>query len=169
MKIYLASDHAGFQLKQELIPFIKNLDFRHEVEDLGPLKFDENDDYPDFMAPLAKKIQAEPAARGIIIGGSGEGEAMTANRFKGVRAAVFYGEHTPIQYVDMTSRPSKDPYEIVKLARLHNDANILSIGARFATSAESKMAVQLFLETKFTNEERHVRRIKKIDSLTPES
>ena len=165
MKIYLASDHAGLSLKQELIPFIKNLDFRHEVEDLGPFKFDENDDYPDFMIPVAKKIQGEPEARGFIIGGSGEGEAMTVNRFKSVRAAVFYGEHTPIQYIDMTMRPSKDPYEIVKLSRAHNDANILSIGARFATSPEAKMAAQLFIETKFSDEERHLRRIKKMDNI----
>lgn len=166
MKIYLASDHAGLELKKELIEFIKKLDFRHEIEDMGPFKFDEDDDYPDFMAPLAKKIQAEPEAHGIIIGGSGQGEAMTVNRFRGIRAAVFYGEHTPIQYIDMTLRESKDPYEIVKLARAHNNANILSIGARFASSAESKMAIQLFIETKFTNEERHIRRISKIDSLS---
>jgi ribose 5-phosphate isomerase B len=166
MKFYIASDHAGLELKKELIPFIKNMDFRYEVEDMGPFKFDENDDYPDFMAPLAKKIQAEPASLGIIIGGSGEGEAMVANRFKGVRAAVFYGEAKPIQYIDMTMKASQDPYEIVKLARAHNNANILSIGARFASSAESKMAVQLFIDTKFTNEERHTRRIKKIDSLS---
>ena len=153
-------------MKKELIPFINNLDFRHEVEDLGPFNFDKADDYPDFMAPLAKKIQAEKQSIGIIIGGSGEGEAMVVNRFKGVRATVFYGEHTPVQYVDMTMRPSKDPYEIVRLGRMHNDANIISIGARFATSAEAKMAVQLFIETKFSGDERHVRRINKIDSLS---
>jgi ribose 5-phosphate isomerase B len=166
MKIYLASDHAGFELKKDLIEFIKGLDFKNEVVDLGPDKFDKNDDYPDYMAPLAKKIQAEPEARGVIIGGSGEGEAMVANRFKGVRAAVFYGEVRPIQYIDMTMKESQDLYEVVKLARAHNDANILSIGARFASSAEAKMAVQLFLENKFTGEERHLRRIKKIDSLS---
>jgi len=165
MKIYLASDHAGFELKKKLIEFIKNLDFRHEVEDLGPFKLDENDDYPDFIQPLAKRVASEAGSIGVIIGGSGQGEAMTANRTKGARAAVFYGEHTPIQYIDMTLRESKDPYELVKLARAHNDANILSVGARFASSAEAKMAVQLFLETKFTNEERHLRRIKKIDNL----
>ena len=165
MKIYLASDHAGFELIKKLIEFIKNLDFRHEVEDLGPFKLDENDDYPDFIQPLAKRVASEAGSIGVIIGGSGQGEAMTANRTKGARAAVFYGEHTPIQYIDMTLRESKDPYELVKLARAHNDANILSVGARFASSAEAKMAVQLFLETKFTNEERHLRRIKKIDNL----
>ena len=141
------------------------MDFRHEVEDLGPFKLDENDDYPDFIQPLAKRVASEAGSIGVIIGGSGQGEAMTANRTKGARAAVFYGEHTPIQYIDMTLRESKDPYELVKLARAHNDANILSVGARFASSAEAKMAVQLFLETKFTHEERHLRRIKKIDNL----
>lgn len=165
MKIYIASDHAGFNLKEEMIPFVKSLDFRHEVFDLGPTKYDENDDYPDFIAPVAKAIAEDSEARGIIIGGSGQGEAMTANRFKGVRAAVFYGEQQPIQYIDMTMKESQDPYEIVKLSRAHNDANILSIGARFASSTESKMAVKLFLETSFTGEERHLRRIKKIDNL----
>ena len=166
MKIYIASDHAGFNLKEEIIPFVKSLDFRHEVFDLGPANYDENDDYPDFIAPVAKAISGDPEARGIIIGGSGQGEAMTANRFNGVRAAVFYGEHVPIQYIDMTMKESQDPYEIVKLSRAHNDANILSIGARFVSSAESKMAIKLFLETSFTGEERHLRRIKKIDELS---
>ncbi len=169
MKIYIASDHAGFKLKEELVPFVKGLDFRHEVFDLGPVEYNENDDYPDFIAPVAEAVASgeglEPVERrmGIIIGGSGQGEAMTANRFKGVRAAVFYGEHMPIQYIDMTMKESHDPYEIVKLSRAHNDANILSIGARFVSSAESKMAVKLFLETSFTGEERHLRRIKKIE------
>lgn len=166
MKIYLASDHAGFELKQELFDYIKKMNFQYEVIDMGPAKFDANDDYPDFIAPLAKKVASELDSMGVIIGGSGQGEAMTANRAVGARAAVFYGEVRPIQYIDMTMKESKDPYEIVKLARAHNDANILSIGARFASSAEAKMAVQLFLETKFTNEERHLRRIKKIDSLS---
>lgn len=163
MKIYLASDHAGFQLKTELIDYIKKMNFQYEVVDMGPAKFDENDDYPDFIAPLAKQVAGEAGSIGVIIGGSGQGEAMTANRTRGARAAVFYGEVRPIQYIDMTKKESKDPYEVVKLARAHNDANILSIGARFASSTEAKMAVQLFLETKFTGEERHARRIKKID------
>ncbi len=165
MKIYIASDHAGFKLKRELIDFIKKLDFRNEIIDLGPFAYDENDDYSDTVVPVAKAIQNESESFGVVIGGSGEGEAMVVNRFKGVRASVFYGEHTPIQYVDMTLRESTDPYEIVKLSRLHNDANVLSIGARFASEAEAKMAVQLFLETKFSGEERHLRRINKIDNL----
>ena len=165
MKIYLASDHAGFELKKDLIEFIKKMDFRYEVEDLGSFKLDMDDDYPDFIAPLAQKVANDSGSFGVIIGGSGQGEAMTANRFKGARAAVFYGEQRPIQYIDMTMKESQDPYEVVKLARAHNNANILSIGARFASKAEAKMAVQLFLETKFTNEDRHMRRIKKIDDL----
>ena len=166
MKIYIASDHAGFNLKEEIIPFIKGLDFRYEVVDLGPAKFDENDDYPDTIAPVGKSVSENLGSYGFIFGGSGEGEAMVANRFNGVRAAVFYGEHTPIQYVDMTMRESHDPYEIVKLSRAHNDANILSVGARFASVAETKMAIKIFLETDFINEERHLRRIKKIDDLS---
>ena len=163
MKIYIASDHAGFTLKQTLIPFIQNLDFRYEVVDLGPEKLNLDDDYPDTVLPVAEAIKNDNTAIGIIIGGSGEGEAMVANRISGVRAAVFYGEQIPLQYVDMTLKESKDPYEIVKLARSHNNANILSIGARFVGGAEAKMATKLFMETEFSGDDRHLRRINKID------
>jgi len=163
MKIFIGGDHAGFKLKQELLPFIKGLDFRYEIEDFGPFEFDENDDYPDFVKKVAQGVSKNKGSLGIVIGGSGQGEAICANRFSGVRASVFYGEQQPLQYIDMTLKESIDPYEIVKLSREHNDANILSIGARFASSEESKMAVKLFLETKFSNEERHIRRIKKIE------
>ena len=144
-KIVFASDHAGFALKQSLIEFVQGLGF--EVEDKGDFTPEAKDDYPDFIDLAAKDISLDQTLRGIIIGGSGQGEAIAANRFKGVRAALWYG----------------GDIQIVRLAREHNDANILSLGARFVTLDEAKLAVQTFLETSFSNEERHLRRIKEID------
>lgn len=146
MRIYIGSDHAGFELKQKLIPFIESLGY--EVVDKGAFSLDEHDDYPDVILPVARAV-AEDAhgARGIILGGSGQGEAIAANRVKRVRAAVFYG----------------GPLDIVELSREHNDANILSLGARFVSEGEAETAVRLWLETPFSGDERHVRRIRKID------
>lgn len=145
MRIYIGSDHAGFELKQKLIPFMESLG--HQVTDKGALTFDEHDDYPDFIIPVAKEVAKNPSSRGIILGGSGQGEAIAANRIKGVRAAVFYG----------------GPLDIIELSREHNDANILSLGARFVSEGEAKTAVQLWLETEFSGDDRHARRIKKIE------
>ena len=145
MKIYLASDHAGFPLKQKLAEFLSGLG--HEVVDKGPYELNETDDYPDFMTPVAKLVK-EDGCMGIIMGGSGQGEAMVANRINGVRSAVYYG----------------GTFDIVRLSREHNDANILSLGARFLSEDEAKKAVKLFIETPFSKEERHIRRIKKIDA-----
>ena len=147
MKIYFAGDHAGFELKKDLMEYVKG--FGYEVEDLGPFTYDVNDDYPDFVIPLAKRIASEPDSRGVITAGSGQGEVMAANRIRGVRAAVYYGGRT----------------DIVKVAREHNNANILSIGARFCTEEQAKEAVKLWLETPFSGDERHVRRLQKIDSI----
>ena len=147
MKIYFAGDHAGFELKKDLMEYVKG--FGYEVEDLGPFAYDVNDDYPDFVIPLAKRIASEPDSRGVITAGSGQGEVMAANRIRGVRAAVYYGGRT----------------DIVKVAREHNNANILSIGARFCTEEQAKEAVKLWLETPFSGDERHVRRLQKIDSI----
>jgi len=144
-KIYLASDHAGYELKDALTPFLRERGF--EVEDLGPHTFDPSDDYPDYMFALASAVVARPGSFGVAIGGSGQGEAMALNRVKGARATVFYGGNT----------------DILKISREHNGANILSLGARFVEAEEAKSAVILWLSTPFTSEERHVRRIKKID------
>ncbi len=100
---------------------------------------------------------------GIVIGGSGQGEAMVANRVSGARAMVFYGPRLPMGAINIEGHKSDDPFEIVRLARQHNDANILSIGARFVSEEEAKQAILIFLETEFSNEERHFRRVKKID------
>ncbi len=145
MKIYIGTDHAGFELKQKLVPFIQSLG--HEAIDFGAHEYNEVDDYPDFITPVAKEVSANPAARGIILGGSGQGEAMTANKFPHVRAAVYYG----------------GTFDIVRLSREHNDANILSLGARFLSEDEAKEAVRIWLNTPFPCDERHVRRLEKIE------
>ena len=145
MKVYFASDHAGFALKQELITFVGTLG--HETEDLGPHTFDAQDDYPDFVMPLARRVAQEPESRGIILGLSGQGEAMAANRIKHARAVVYYG----------------GPKEILELGRQHGDTNILSLSAQFLLPAEAQAAVALWLATPFSGDERHVRRLAKID------
>lgn len=152
MKVYLGTDHAGFELKEQIKAFLKENSY--EVEDCGASSLDQEDDYPDFIAPTAAGVAKNPEVdRGIIFGGSGQGEAMVANKCKGIRAAVYNTENL----------------ELVKLARIHNDANILSIGARFVGVENAKEAVKLFLDTTYTAEERHERRIEKIKNLEGES
>ncbi len=148
MKIYIASDHAGYELKEKLIDFLI-IENGNEIIDKGAFKYNEKDDYPDFISKVAEKISENPKAKGIILGGSGQGEAIMANRFEGVRAVVYYGGDE----------------EIIKLSRQHNDANILSLGARFLSEDEAKNAVKKWLATDFSGEDRHIRRIKKIDNL----
>ena len=144
MKIFLASDHAGYDLKQFLGAYLKGLG--HVIEDCGALEIDPLDDYPDFIIPAAKKVAKNPNSRGIIMGGSGQGEAIAANRIKGVRAVVFYD----------------GPMDIVKLSRTHNNANILSFGARFITQKKAADAVDLWLSEPFEGG-RHKIRIDKLD------
>jgi ribose 5-phosphate isomerase B len=147
MKIFIGGDHAAFELKEYLMNFLKNEE--HDVVDLGAHTFDEGDDYPDFILPVAKEVAKDPEhRRGIVLGGSGQGEAIAANRVSGVRAIVYYGGNL----------------DIIKLGRQHNNSNVLSLGARFVTHDEAEKAVLLWLGTTFFGEERHVRRIKKIDS-----
>lgn len=146
MRIFIGTDHAGFEMKEVLLPFLRELG--HEVEDLGAHTFEALDDYPDFIRPVAEAVAQNPESRGIILGGSGQGEAMCANRVKGARAAVYYG----------------GALDIVVLSREHNDANILSLGARFVETDEAKEAVRLWLQTPFSGEEKHQRRINKIDT-----
>ena len=147
MKVFFAGDHAGFELKKDLIEFVQSLG--HEAEDFGPSSYDPQDDYPDYVLPLAKKVGSAPDTRGVICAGSGQGEVIVANRIKGARAVVFYGGNL----------------DVVAKTREHNDANIISIGARFAGVKESKEAVKVFLATPFSTEERHARRLKKIESI----
>lgn len=146
MKIYIGTDHAGYELKEKLKIYLGELG--HEVEDKGAMIFTLDDDYPDFIQPVANAVSNDPQNFGIIFGASGQGEAMCANKTPGIRCAEYYGGNL----------------EIIKLAREHNDANILSIGARFVSLDKAKEAVKLFLETPFSNEERHARRIKKMSN-----
>jgi ribose 5-phosphate isomerase B len=158
-KILIASDHAGFALKESLIERIRALG--HDVEDMGPSAYNQDDDYPDFLMPLAKRVAESQETRGIVIGGSGQAEAMCVNRVEGVRAAVFYGPMRATTAVDIEGDASEDGYDIVRLPRLHNDANILSIGARFASEEDVDEAVRIFLETPFSGNARHARRLAK--------
>jgi len=143
MTIYLATDNAGFELKEKIKKFL--VDSGHTVEDCGAHTLNPDDDYPDFIRIAAEKVAKNPGSRGIILGGSGQGEAMVANRVLGIRATVFYGFSQ----------------EIITLSRTHNDANILSLGSRFLTINEATEAVQLWLSTAFSEDPRHKRRIAK--------
>ena len=162
MKIYIGADHAGYELKEKLKVFLSELG--HDVEDKGAHKFDPEDDYPDFIRAVAEAVSKDSEhSRGIIIGGSGQGEAMAANKVPKVRAALFYGARIPYEAADIKGRESLDPFEIVILARRHNDANVLSLGARFIVESEAKKAVDLWLSTPFEGG-RHQRRVEKIDA-----
>ncbi len=146
--VIIGADHAGFALKKALISYVQN-ELQHEVVDMGATDFDENDDYPTILIPaVSRMLGSLENSVGIFIGGSGQGEAIVANRCKGIRAAVY----------------NNDNLELIKLAREHNDTNVLSIGARFISEDGAKEAVALFLATDFSNEARHVRRIAQIDA-----
>ncbi|MFA5736976.1 MAG: RpiB/LacA/LacB family sugar-phosphate isomerase [Candidatus Paceibacterota bacterium] len=146
-KIYLAADHAGFQLKEQVKTHLRERDLM--VEDQGAYTLEPEDDYTDYVKIVAKMIQGDPESRGLIFGGSGQGEAICANRFKGVRAAVYYGGNP----------------DVVELSRVHNDANILSLGARFITPGEVVEMVDLWLKIPFSGDARHIRRINEIDNI----
>ena len=158
-KVYFASDHAGFTLKNALMEHVRTLGY--EVEDMGAFSLDPDDDYPDFVTPLAKCVMTSSNTRGIIVAGSGQGEAMCANRVSGIRAAVFYGPRQVTVALDIEGGHSEDGYDAVRLPRRHNDANILSIGARFVSGDEADEAVRIFLDTPFSNSPRHARRLAK--------
>lgn len=145
MKIYIGSDHAGFELKEHLKQYLSG--FGLEIVDSGADTLDEEDDYPDFVIPVAKAVAGNYENKGIVLGGSGQGEAIVANKIAGVRAAVFYG----------------GPMDIITLSREHNDANILSLGARFLSKEDAEKAVRVWLGTPFSKGERHIRRIDKIN------
>jgi len=159
MKIYLAADHAGLALKDKIKTWLKGNDY--EVEDCGAFEFDQRDDYPDFISRAAIAVSKDPESRGIVLGGSGQGEAMVANRYQNVRAAVFYGAVRPRAAIDAEGTESVDPLAMVKLPRAHENANVLSLGARFLSDEEALQAVEVWLKTSFSGGERHRRRIAK--------
>lgn len=146
-KVYLATDHAGFELKEKIKEFLQKEGYN--LEDCGANSYNKEDDYPDFISKAAEAVSKDSESKAIILGGSGQGEAMVANKFPNVRAVVYYGKQQ----------------EMPILTRQHNNANVLSLGARFLSEDEATSAVRQFLETPFTNEERHLRRIEKIKQL----
>jgi ribose 5-phosphate isomerase B len=139
MRVYIGSDHAGFDLKNHLVAWLGANG--HEAVDCGPHVYDAEDDYPPFCLRTAERTAADPGSLGIVIGGSGNGEQIAANKVKGVRAALAWSEQT------------------AGLAREHNDANVLSVGARMHTQDEAVKFVELFLATPYSHAERHQRRI----------
>lgn len=156
-KVHLGTDHAGYKLKESLKKWL--IDLGYEVQDHGAYEYNSNDDYPDFITKVAREISKEPKGKAIILGGSGQGEAIVANRFPFVRACVYYG---PAAKEQVDSRG--EHLDLITSARRHDDCNMLSLGARFIDITEAKKVVQIFLETEFLGDERHVRRISKIDS-----
>lgn len=139
MRMYLGSDHAGYELKNHLVEWLTAVG--HEPVDCGPHICDAQDDYPPFCLRAAERTAADPGSLGIVIGGSGNGEAIAANKVNGVRAALAWSEQT------------------AALSREHNNANVVSIGARMHTQDEATRFVEVFLTTPFSGDERHVRRI----------
>jgi ribose 5-phosphate isomerase B len=142
VRVYLGSDHAGFELKAFLIQHLTSLG--HDVVDVGPDTFDPDDDYPPFCIETARRVVADPGSLGVVIGGSGNGEQISANKVVGCRAALAWST------------------EIAQLAREHNDAQVVGIGARMHAPAEAAQIVDTFLATPFSGGERHARRIKLI-------
>lgn len=142
--IYLATDHRGYGLKEKIKQWLTK--WGYQYEDMGAFEYNKEDDYPDFVSKAAQAVAKEPESnKGIILGGSGQGEAMAANRFKGVRAAVYYA----------------DSEEMIKMSREHNNANVLSLGASFLNEENAKTAIKLWLDTPFSGDERHKRRLAK--------
>ncbi len=148
-KLILAADHAGFELKNTIKSFLEKEGY--SVLDVGAHELVADDDFPVYMSAAALKVaeDLDGKTKAILFGGSGQGEAIVANRYPGVRAVVWYGGNE----------------EIVRLSREHNDANVLSIGARFADENEAKKAVQIWLETSFSGDEKYARRNEQIDSI----
>lgn len=163
MKVAITTDHAGFEALKDLKMYIESMG--HECIDCGPREFDANDDYPDYIFPAAQAVADGVCDRAIIMGGSGQGEAMAANRIRGVRCALFYGPVLAKLPVDAEGNMSSDPYEIVRLSRTHNNANVLSLSGRFLTVDEMKEALRIWFTTDFLPVERHERRIHKLDQM----
>lgn len=145
MKIHLGCDHAGFEVKEKLVSYLKEKN--HEVIDHGAYVYDAQDDYPLFCFLAAQNTAEDENSLGIVLGGSGNGEQIAANKIKGVRAALAWNA------------------EIAKLAREHNNANVIGIGARQHSFEEITEIVDAFINTNFSNDERHIRRINKLSQM----
>ncbi len=142
MRVYLGSDHAGLELKSRLMTRLAEIG--HEPVDCGPPAYDAEDDYPPYVLLAATRTAADPGSLGIVIGGSGNGEAIAANKVPGVRCALAFSEET------------------ARLGREHNDANVVSLGARMYAEADALRYAEIFLSTPFSGEERHVRRLQQL-------
>ena len=142
MRIHIGSDHAGLELKAELVKHLRGNG--HDVTDHGPHEYDALDDYPDFCIPAAEAVAKDSSSLGIVLGGSGNGEQMAANKVKGIRAALAWS------------------IETAKLARDHNNANVIAVGGRMHEISFVKEIIDAFIASPFSNDERHIRRIKKI-------
>ena len=142
MRVYLGSDHAGYELKAALIEWLGQAG--HQAVDCGPASYDPQDDYPVHVMRAASAVAADPDSLGIVIGGSGNGEQIAANKVAGIRAALAWSAET------------------ARLARLHNDANVVSLGARMHPVADAVGFAQVFLETAFSGEARHAHRLQMI-------
>jgi ribose 5-phosphate isomerase B len=142
VRVYLGSDHAGFELKGFLVDHLARLG--HDVVDVGPHVFDPDDDYPAFCIETARRVVANSGSLGIVIGGSGNGEQISANKVQGCRAALTWST------------------EIAKLAREHNDAQVAGLGARMHSQDEAARIVEAFLDTPFSGGARHLRRLRQI-------
>ncbi len=164
MKVYLATDHTGLEVKDKVYKML--LELGYDVQDCGALEYNPDDDYPDFIAKAASEVSKDPHNnKGIIFGGSGQGEAMAANKFKGVRCALFYTPALATDAINIEGDKSTDPFAIVKLTREHNDANMLSIGFRFLKETDIMSAITLWLQTPGATAQRHLRRIEKIKKI----
>ncbi|MFC7487979.1 ribose-5-phosphate isomerase [Knoellia sp. CPCC 206453] len=139
MRVHIGGDHAAYELQQDLIAFLEGEG--HDVTDHGPFDLDPLDDYPVFVLRAAQAVAADPGSLGVVLGGSGNGEQMAANKVAGVRAALCYND------------------ELAQLSREHNNAQVISIGGRMNTVEEARSMVRTFLATPFSGEERHQRRI----------
>ena len=142
MRLHIGSDHAGLELKNELLAHLVNNG--HDVTDHGPYEYDALDDYPDFCIPAAQAVAKDPASLGVVIGGSGNGEQIAANKVKGIRAVLAWSIDT------------------AKLGKEHNNANVVSVGGRMHSIDQCKEIIDAFIETPFSNDERHIRRINKM-------
>jgi ribose 5-phosphate isomerase B len=144
VRVYIGADHAGYELKNHVVSWLK--EHGHEVTDCGPSVYDPEDDYPPFVLRAAEGVVDDPGSLGVVIGGSGNGEQIAANKVRGVRAALAWSEET------------------AQLAREHNNANVISIGSRMHSEDEATRFVEIFLATAYSGAERHSRRLAQLDS-----
>jgi ribose 5-phosphate isomerase B len=142
MRLHIGSDHAGLELKNELLNHLVNSG--HDVTDHGPYEYDALDDYPDFCIPAAQAVAKDATSLGIVIGGSGNGEQIAANKVKGIRAVLAWS------------------IETAKLGKEHNNANVISVGGRMHSIEDCKAIIDAFITTPFSKDDRHIRRINKI-------